>query len=193
MFIPTVKTVSKTGVESMDLMTNNFLKDRDIYLFEPITDELSCVVIAQLKYLDKNGDGDIRLWINSPGGSVTAGMAIYDAMIRCKKDVVTICTGMAASMGAFLLAAGTKGKRMVTPEAEIMIHQPLGGAQGQASDIELVAQHIGLTKKRLNSILADRTGQSIEKIGHDCDRDYYLLAEEAIEYGIVDEIMRENI
>lgn len=193
MFIPTVKTVSKTGVESMDLMTNNFLKDRDIYLFEPITDELSCVVIAQLKYLDKNGDGDIRLWINSPGGSVTAGMAIYDAMIRCKNDVVTICTGMAASMGAFLLAAGTKGKRMVTPEAEIMIHQPLGGAQGQASDIELVAQHIGLTKKRLNSILADRTGQSIEKIGHDCDRDYYLLAEEAIEYGIVDEIMRENI
>ena len=114
-------------------------------------------------------------------------------MIRCKNDVVTICTGMAASMGAFLLAAGTKGKRMVTPEAEIMIHQPLGGAQGQASDIELVAQHIGLTKKRLNSILADRTGQSIEKIGHDCDRDYYLLAEEAIEYGIVDEIMRENI
>lgn len=193
MFIPTVKTVSKTGVESMDLMTNNFLKDRDIYLFEPITDELSCVVIAQLKYLDKNGDGDIRLWINSPGGSVTAGMAIYDAMIRCKNDVVTICTGMAASMGAFLLAAGTKGKRMVTPEADIMIHQPLGGAQGQASDIELVAQHIGLTKKRLNSILADRTGQSIEKIGHDCDRDYYLLAEEAIEYGIVDEIMRENI
>lgn len=193
MFIPTVKTVSKTGVESMDLMTNNFLKDRDIYLFEPITDELSCVVIAQLKYLDKNGDGDIRLWINSPGGSVTAGMAVYDAMIRCKNDVVTICTGMAASMGAFLLAAGTKGKRMVTPEAEIMIHQPLGGAQGQASDIELVAQHIGLTKKRLNSILADRTGQSIEKIGHDCDRDYYLLAEEAIEYGIVDEIMRENI
>lgn len=193
MFIPTVKTVSKTGVESMDLMTNNFLKDRDIYLFEPITDELSCVVIAQLKYLDKNGDGDIRLWINSPGGSVTAGMAIYDAMIRCKNDVVTICTGMAASMGAFLLAAGTKGKRMVTPEAEIMIHQPLGGAQGQASDIELVAQHIGLTKKRLNSILADRTGQSIEKIGHDCDRDYYLLAEEAIKYGIVDEIMRENI
>lgn len=193
MFIPTVKTVSKTGVESMDLMTNNFLKDRDIYLFEPITDELSCVVIAQLKYLDKNGDGDIRLWINSPGGSVTAGMAIYDAMIRCRNDVVTICTGMAASMGAFLLAAGTKGKRMVTPEAEIMIHQPLGGAQGQASDIELVAQHIGLTKKRLNSILADRTGQSIEKIGHDCDRDYYLLAEEAIEYGIVDEIMRENI
>lgn len=193
MFIPTVKTVSKTGVESMDLMTNNFLKDRDIYLFEPITDELSCVVIAQLKYLDKNGDGDIRLWINSPGGSVTAGMAIYDAMIRCKNDVVTICTGMAASMGAFLLAAGTKGKRMVTPEAEIMIHQPLGGAQGQASDIELVAQHIGLTKKRLNSILADRTGQSIEKIGHDCDRDYYLLAEEAIEYGIVDEILRENI
>lgn len=193
MFIPTVKTVSKTGVESMDLMTNNFLKDRDIYLFEPITDELSCVVIAQLKYLDKNGDGDIRLWINSPGGSVTAGMAIYDAIIRCENDVVTICTGMAASMGAFLLAAGTKGKRMVTPEAEIMIHQPLGGAQGQASDIELVAQHIGLTKKRLNSILADRTGQSIEKIGHDCDRDYYLLAEEAIEYGIVDEIMRENI
>lgn len=193
MFVPTVKKVSKTGVESLDLMSKSFLEDRDIYLFEPITDELACAVIAQLKYLDKNGEGDIALWINSPGGSVTAGLAIYDAMGRCKNDVVTICTGMAASMAAFLLAAGTKGKRMVTPEAEIMIHQPLGGAQGQASDIELVAQHIVKTKKRLNAILAERTGQSMEKIGHDCDRDYYLLAEEAIKYGIVDKILRENI
>lgn len=192
MMIPTVKTVSKTGAESMDLMTHAFLKERDIYIFEPITDEISCAVIAQLNYLDKNGEGDIHLWINSPGGSVTAGMAIYDAMCRCKNDVVTICTGMAASMGAFLLTAGTKGKRMVTPEAEIMIHQPLGGAQGQASDIELVAQHIGLTKKRMNAILAKQTGQPIEKIAMDCDRDYYLLAQDAVDYGIVDSIMREN-
>lgn len=193
MLMPTIKTVSKEGIESMDLMTYSFLKDREIYIFEPITDDMACVVIAQLKYLDKNGEGDIHVWINSPGGSVSAGLAIYDAMCRCKNDVATICTGMAASMGAFLLAAGTKGKRMATPEAEIMIHQPLGGAQGQASDIELVAQHIGLTKKRLNSILAEKTGQSINKIANDCDRDYYLLVEEAIEYGIIDSVVKETI
>lgn len=190
--MPTVRTTSKEGIETMDLITNSFLKDRDIFIFEPITDELSCIVVAQLNYLDKKGDGDIHIWINSPGGSVSAGMAIYDAMCRCKNDVVTICTGMAASMGAFLLAAGTKGKRMATPEAEIMIHQPLGGAQGQASDIELIAQHLLRIKKRLNSILAGNTGKTVEEIAHDCDRDYYMVPQEAIEYGIIDSIMKEN-
>lgn len=193
MYIPTVKTVSKAGIESDDLMTYSFLKDRDIFISEAITDELVPLIIAQLKYLDKNGTGDIHIWINSPGGSVTAGMAIYDAMKRCRNDVMTICTGIAASMGAFLLAAGTKGKRMATPEAEIMIHQPLGGAQGQASDIELVAQHIIKTKKRLNIILSEATGKSLEEIARDTDRDYFLLADEAKEYGIIDKILTETI
>ena len=193
MYMPTVKTVSRVGVETDDLMTYSFLKDRDIFISEAITDEIVPLVIAQLKYLDRNGKGDIHIWINSPGGSVTAGMAIYDAMKRCRNDCMTICTGMAASMGAFLLAAGTKGKRMATPEAEIMIHQPLGGAQGQASDIELVAQHIVKTKKRLNTILSEATGKSLEEIARDTDRDYFMLADEAKGYGIIDKILTENI
>lgn len=193
MYMPTVKTVSRVGVETDDLMTYSFLKDRDIFISEAITDEIVPLVIAQLKYLDRNGKGDIHIWINSPGGSVTAGMAIYDAMKRCRNDCTTICTGMAASMGAFLLAAGTKGKRMATPEAEIMIHQPLGGAQGQASDIELVAQHIVKTKKRLNTILSEATGKSLEEIARDTDRDYFMVAGEAKEYGIIDKILTENI
>ena len=192
MFMPVVKIITKEGIENSDLMTNSFLKDRDIFISEPIEDAMVPIVIAQLKYLDKS-EGDIHLYINSPGGSVTAGMAIYDAIRRCHNDVVTICTGMAASMGAFLLASGSRGKRMATPEAEIMIHQPLGGVQGQASEIELVAQHIIRTKNRLNKILADVSGKPIEVIARDIDRDYWLSAEEAKEYGLIDTILTENI
>lgn len=192
MFMPVVKIITKEGIENSDLMTNSFLKDRDIFISEPIEDAMVPIVIAQLKYLDKS-EGDIHLYINSPGGSVTAGMAIYDAIRRCHNDVVTICTGMAASMGAFLLASGSRGKRMATPEAEIMIHQPLGGVQGQASEIELVAQHIIRTKNRLNKILADVSGKPIEVIARDTDRDYWLSAEEAKEYGLIDTILTENI
>lgn len=192
MFMPTVKKVTKTGVETMDLSSYSFQEYRDIYIAEPITDELSIRVITQLKYLDQS-EGDIHLYINSPGGSVTAGMAIYDAIRCCKNDVATICTGMAASMGAFLLAAGTKGKRMATPHSEIMIHQPLGGAQGQASDIELVARHIVRVKRGLNIILAERTGKTLEEIARDCDRDYYLSAEEAADYGLIDSVLTEHL
>ena len=193
MYMPMIKKVSKEGPETLDMMSYCYQEYRDIYIFEPITDEVAAAVLVQLKYLDQNGNGDIHIYINSPGGSVTAGMAIYDGMKRCKNDVVTICTGMAASMGAFLLSSGTKGKRMATPEAEIMIHQPLGGAQGQASDIELVAQHIARTKKRLNTIFSQNTGKPIEQVTKDCDRDYYMTAEEALKYGLIDCILRENI
>ena len=162
MFIPTIKRVTKMGAETVDLLTYSFLEYRDIRISEPVTDEVAASVTAQLKYLDKS-EGDIHLYINSPGGSVTAGMAIYDAMQCCRNDVVTICTGMAASMGAFLLAAGSRGKRMAAPQAEILLHQPLGGAQGQASDIELAARHIVRTRQKLNTILAERTGKTVEK------------------------------
>ena len=189
MFIPTIKRVTKMGAETVDLLTYSFLEYRDIRISEPVTDEVAASVTAQLKYLDKS-EGDIHLYINSPGGSVTAGMAIYDAMQCCRNDVVTICTGMAASMGAFLLAAGSRGKRMAAPQAEILLHQPLGGVQGQASDIELAARHIVRTRQKLNTILAERTGKTVEKIRKDCERDYYLTAEEAKEYGLIDEIFQ---
>ena len=192
MFIPTIKRVTKMGAETVDLLTYSFLEYRDIRISEPVTDEVAASVTAQLKYLDKSG-GDIHLYINSPGGSVTAGMAIYDAMQCCRNDVVTICTGMAASMGAFLLAAGSRGKRMAAPQAEILLHQPLGGVQGQASDIELAARHIVRTRQKLNTILAERTGKTVEKIRKDCERDYYLTAEEAKEYGLIDSILTEFI
>ena len=186
---PMIKKIGKSGVENMDLMSYSFQENREIYIFEEITNEVAKAVITQIRYLDSIGTDDIHLIINSPGGSVTAGLAIYDAMNLAKSDISTICTGMAASMGAFLLAAGTKGKRKATPEAEIMIHQPLGGAQGQASDIELVAQHIVRTKKRLNQILAQKTGKRIEEIYRDCERDYYMLAPEAVEYGLIDAVL----
>lgn len=192
MFIPTIKRVTKMGAETVDLLTYSFLEYRDIRISEPVTDEVAASVTAQLKYLDKS-EGDIHLYINSPGGSVTAGMAIYDAMQCCRNDVVTICTGMAASMGAFLLAAGSRGKRMAAPQAEILLHQPLGGAQGQASDIELAARHIVRTRQKLNTILAERTGKTVEKIRKDCERDYYLTAEEAKAYGLIDSILTEFI
>ena len=148
------------------------------------------MVVAQLLFLEaKDPDKDVLLYINSPGGSVTAGMAIYDTMQYIKCDVSTICVGMAASMGAFLLAAGTKGKRLALPNSEIMIHQPLGGAQGQASDIAIHAEQILKLKKKINEILADRTGQSIEKIERDTDRDFFMSAEEAKAYGIIDDVI----
>lgn len=188
MRLPTVRTTTRQGIEEMDLQTYSFLEYREIWFTEMVTDETAAGIILQLQYLDRTAEGDIKLYINSPGGSVTAGMAIYDAIRRCRNDVATICTGMAASMGAFLLAAGTKGKRMATPEAEIMIHQPLGGAQGQASDIELAAIHIAGTRQRLNRILAENTGKSVEEIAKNCDRDYYLTAQDAVVYGLIDQI-----
>ncbi|MCD8022444.1 MAG: ATP-dependent Clp protease proteolytic subunit [Lachnospiraceae bacterium] len=192
--IPNIRCISKTGQETMDLLNFDYLENRTIYIFEEVDDALARDLISQLQYLDTNGrGGDIRMYINSPGGSVTAGLAIADAMNRCKSDIVTVCTGIAASMGAFLLSCGTRGKRYATPLSEIMIHQPLGGVQGQASDIELVAAHIARVKQRLNSILAQNTGQCIEKVSADSDRDYYMSADEALAYGIVDHILTENL
>jgi ATP-dependent Clp protease protease subunit len=149
--------------------------------------------VAQLEYLDALNDDDIYLYINSPGGSVSAGLAIVDTMNRCKSDIVTISTGIAASMGAFIASCGTRGKRYVTPYAEMMIHQPLGGASGQASDIEVAAAHIVQTKRRLNEILAANTGKSIDVIAVDTDRDFYMSAAEAVEYGLVDSLLEEDL
>lgn len=191
--IPVVRSISKTGSETMDLFSYEFVENRNIYLMEDITDSVAMFMLARLQYLDQAGDGDIHLYINSPGGSVTAGFAIIDAIRLCKHDVATICVGLAASMGAAILSCGAKGKRYASPLSEIMIHQPLGGAQGQASDIELVARHIARTKNKLSQILAENTGQSIEVISRDCDRDYYMDAEEASRYGIIDHILTENI
>lgn len=190
--IPTIRTISKTGRETIDLLSYDFCTNRKIMLCGPINDETATETIAQLEYLDQNGTDDIKLYINSAGGSVSSGMAIVDAMNRCKCDVATICTGMAASMGAFILSCGTKGKRYATPLSEVMIHQPLGGVQGQASDIQLVAEHIAKTKRRINEILAQNTGQSIETIAKDCDRDYFLTAQEAVQYGLVDKLLMSN-
>lgn len=187
--IPSVISVSKSGKEGLDLLSYEFIKNRTIYLFSEVTDEVAVEIISQLEYLDNTGGEEIKLLINSPGGSVSAGFAIVDAIHRCKCDVSTICTGMAASMGAFILSCGAKGKRFATPLSEIMIHQPLGGAQGQASDIQLAADHITKVKNKLHGILAKNTGQSIETISKDCDRDYWMEAEEALKYGLVDGIL----
>lgn len=166
------------------------LKDRIIWLGSEVSPAIANVIVAQLLYLDtKDKDKDIMLYINSPGGQITAGMAIYDTMNYVAADVATICVGQAASMGAFLLGAGAKGKRRILPNAEVMIHQPLGGASGQASDIERHAQHIINLKQRLNMLMAEHTGQDIETIERDTDRDKYMTAKEALEYGIVDEIV----
>ena len=191
--VPTVKRITKAGAESMDLFTYGFLEHRDVYLTGEVNDDTAMSVTAQLTYLDISGTGDIHLYINSPGGSVTAGTAIVDAIRRCRCDVSTICTGMAASMGAWILSCGTRGKRRATPLAEIMIHQPFGSAQGQASDIEVAAQHIGEVRRRLNTILSENTGRPMDVIAKDCDRDYYMNAQEAVEYGLIDGIMTENI
>lgn len=186
--IPTVIEQTNRGTMTYDLYSR-LLEDRNIFLTGEVTDETANLVVGQLLYLEsKDSQKDISLYINSPGGSVSAGLAIFDTINYIKCDVTTICVGLAASMGAFLLAAGTKGKRYALPYSEIMIHQPLGGAQGQASDIAIVAEHILKTKKKLNLILSERTGQSIEKIEKDTDRDNYMSAEEAKAYGIIDKV-----
>ena len=187
--IPTVIEQSSRGERAYDIYSR-LLKDRIIMLSGQVTDDLANSIIAQLLFLDaQDSEKDIYIYINSPGGSVTAGMAIYDTMNFVKADVVTIVMGMAASMGSFLLTAGTKGKRFALPNAEIMIHQPLGGAQGQATEIEIAASHILKTKAHLNEILSERTGQPLEVIEKDTDRDNYMTAQEAKDYGLIDEIM----
>lgn len=169
------------------------LKDRIVWIGSPVSDPMANLIVAQLLYLDTKEKGkDIKLYINSPGGSVSAGLAIYDTMKYVSCDVATICVGLAASMGAFLLSAGTKGKRYILPNAEVMIHQPLGGAHGQASDIEIHAKHILQTRHKLNTILAENTGQDIERIEKDTDRDNFMSAEEAKEYGLVDHIIEKR-
>ena len=188
--VPIVIEQTSRGERSYDIYSR-LLKDRIIFLSGEIYDEMANLVVAQMLFLEaEDPDKDIMLYINSPGGSVTAGMAIYDTMQYIKCDVSTLCVGMAASMGAFLLAAGTKGKRFCLPNAEVMIHQPSGGAQGQATDIAIAAQHILRTKKRMNQILAENTGKELSVIEQDAERDFYMWAEDAVEYGIVDEIVK---
>ncbi|HCY4414982.1 TPA: ATP-dependent Clp endopeptidase proteolytic subunit ClpP [Staphylococcus aureus] len=187
--IPTVIETTNRGERSYDIYSR-LLKDRIIMLGSQIDDNVANSIVSQLLFLQaQDSEKDIYLYINSPGGSVTAGFAIYDTIQHIKPDVQTICIGMAASMGSFLLAAGAKGKRFALPNAEVMIHQPLGGAQGQATEIEIAANHILKTREKLNRILSERTGQSIEKIQKDTDRDNFLTAEEAKEYGLIDEVM----
>lgn len=186
--VPMVVEQTNRGERSYDIYSR-LLEDRIVFLTGEIDDISADIVIAQLIYLEgKDPDKDISLYINSPGGSVTAGMGIYDTMNYIKCDVSTICVGMAASMGAFLLSSGAKGKRYTLPNSEIMIHQPLGGAQGQASDIAIQAEHILQIKRRMNRILAENTSKPLEQVEKDVDRDHYMTAQEALEYGIVDRI-----
>lgn len=188
-FIPMVVEQDGRGERGYDIYSR-LLKDRIIFLGSPINDVVSNAIIAQLLFLAaQDSEKDIHVYINSPGGSITAGMAIYDTMQYIKPDVSTICVGMAASMGAFLLAAGAKGKRYALPNSEVMIHQPLGGAEGQASDIAIRAKRIIKMRDHLNGILAERTGQPIERIEKDTDRDYFMSAAEATEYGLVDKVI----
>ncbi|MFR4250806.1 MAG: ATP-dependent Clp endopeptidase proteolytic subunit ClpP [Christensenellales bacterium] len=188
-YVPIVIEQTNRGERSYDIYSR-LLKDRIVFLDGEVNDHSASIIIAELLFLEaEDPDRDIMLYINSPGGSVTSGFAIYDTMQYIRCDVSTICVGMAASMGAFLLAAGQKGKRKALPNAEIMIHQPSGGAQGQATDVAIVAEHIIKTKAKLNRILAERTGQPLEKIAADVERDYYMDAEEAKAYGLVDEIV----
>lgn len=186
--VPMVVEQTNRGERSYDIYSR-LLEDRIVFLTGEMDDITADLIIAQLLHLEgKDPDKDISLYINSPGGSVTAGMGIYDTMNYIKCDVSTICVGMAASMGAFLLSSGAKGKRFALPNSEIMIHQPLGGAQGQASDIAIQAEHILKTKKKMNRILSENSGQPLEKIERDVDRDYYMTAEEAHKYGLIDKI-----
>lgn len=190
--IPYVIEQNSRGERSYDIYSR-LLKDRIIFIGEEITDATASVVVAQLLFLESEDPGkDIHMYINSPGGSVTAGMAIYDTMNYVKCDVSTTCIGMAASMGAFLLSSGAKGKRYALPNAEVMIHQPLGGVQGQATEIQIAAEHILKTKKKLNEILAANSGQDIEVVEKDTDRDNWMSADEAKAYGLVDEVIRER-
>ena len=193
--VPTVIETTNRGERAYDIYSR-LLNDRIIFVSGEIEDHMANLIVAQLLYLEsQDSNKDIQLYINSPGGSVTAGMAIYDTMRYIKPDVSTICVGMAASMGAFLLSSGTKGKRFALPNAEVMIHQPSGGSQGQASDILIAADHIQKTKDKLNKILAENTGQKLEVIEKDTDRDRWLDAHQAKEYGLVDnvfEVDKEN-
>ena len=187
--VPYVVEQTSRGERNYDIYSR-LLKDRIIFLGEEVNETTASLIVAQLLFLESEDPGkDIQLYINSPGGVVSCGLAIYDTMQYIKCDVSTICIGMAASMGAFLLAGGTKGKRYALPNAEIMIHQPSGGARGQATDIQIVADQILRTKQKLNEILAANTGQPLERIAADTDRDNYMTAEEALEYGLIDEIL----
>ncbi len=187
--VPYVVEQTSRGERSYDIFSR-LLKDRIIFIGDEITDATASVVVAELLFLEsEDPDKDIHIYINSPGGSVTAGMAIFDTMNYIKPDVSTICVGLAASMGAFLLAAGKKGKRYALPNSEIMIHQPLGGAKGQASDIKIQADLILKTRDRLNRILSEQTGKPLEQIEKDTDRDNFMTADEAKEYGLIDEVM----
>ena len=190
--VPMVVEQTGRGERAYDIYSR-LLKDRIIFLGDEVNDATAGLIVAQLLFLEsEDPDKDIHLYINSPGGSITAGMAIYDTMQYIKPDVSTICIGMAASMGAFLLAAGAKGKRLALPNSEIMIHQPLGGAKGQATDIEIHAKWILKIKERLNKILSERTGQPIEKIQEDTERDNFMSAQEAKEYGLIDEVIEKK-
>ena len=187
--VPMVVERTSRGERAYDLYSR-LLKDRIIFIGSPIDDTIANTVVAQMLFLAADDpDKEISLYINSPGGSITAGMAIYDTMQYIKSDVSTICVGMAASMGSFLLAAGTKGKRFALPNSEVMIHQPLGGVRGQAADIQIHAEWILQTRKRIYEILAGRTGQPLSKIERDSDRDFFMDAQEAMEYGVVDQVM----
>ena len=191
--VPYVIEQTARGERSYDIYSR-LLKDRIIFIGEEITEHTASLAIAQLLFLEaEDADKDISIYINSPGGSVTAGMAIYDTMQYIKPEVSTICVGMAASMGAFLLAAGAKGKRYALPNSEIMIHQPLGGMQGQASDMKIHADHIIKTRERLNTVLSERTGKSIEEITRDTERDNFLSAAEAAEYGLIDKVIDKRL
>ena len=190
--VPYVVEQTSRGERSYDIFSR-LLNDRIIVLSDEVNDATASLVVAQLLYLEgQDPEKDISLYINSPGGSVTAGLAIYDTMQYIKCDVSTICMGMAASMGAFLLSCGAKGKRLALPNSEIMIHQPLGGAKGQATEIEIAAKHIIRTREKLNSILAKNTGKSIEQIAIDTERDNFLSAQEAMEYGLVDKVIEHR-
>ena len=190
--VPYVIEQTSRGERSYDIYSR-LLKDRIIFLGEEVTDVSASLIVAQMLFLESEDPGkDIQLYINSPGGSVTAGMAIYDTMKYIKCDVATTCIGMAASMGAFLLASGTKGKRFALPNAEVMIHQPLGGAQGQATEIQIAAEHILKTKKKLNSILAENCGKPLDVVMADTERDNWMSAEEAKAYGLIDHVIEKH-
>ena len=190
--VPYVIEQNNRGERSYDIYSR-LLKDRIIFLGEEVTDALANTIVAQLLFLEaEDPSKDIHLYINSPGGSVTAGMAIYDAMQYVKCDVTTTCMGLAASMGAFLLAGGTKGKRYTLPNAEIMIHQPSGGGQGQATDIKIVSDHIIKTRTKLNKLLSENTGKPMEQVERDTERDNYMSAQEAMEYGLIDEVIEHH-
>ncbi len=190
--VPMVVETSGRGERAYDIYSR-LLKERVVFMVGPVTDDTANLVVAQLLFLEsENPDKDISLYINSPGGSITAGMSIYDTMQFIKPDVSTLCIGQACSMGAFLLSAGTKGKRYALPNSRVMIHQPLGGFQGQASDIEIHAKEILYLKEKLNRMLADQTGQSLEQIERDTDRDNFMSAEAAREYGLIDQVLQSR-